>query len=110
MTSLVLAEHDNARLNEATGKTVGAASKLGGDVHVLVAGKGASAVAAEGWDVGLLGAASANDALSATSRTMVARASSPCERFSRLARIPELIDSSHRPHGLEARATVMLSR
>ena len=47
MTSLVLAEHDNARLNEATGKTVGAASKLGGDVHVLVAGKGASAVAEE---------------------------------------------------------------
>ena len=47
MTSLVLAEHDNARLNEATAKTVAAASKLGGDVHVLVAGKGASAVAAE---------------------------------------------------------------
>ena len=42
MTSLVLAEHDNARLNEATAKTVAAASKLGGDVHVLVAGKGAS--------------------------------------------------------------------
>src|SRR5918994_1823251 len=47
MTSLVLAEHDNSRLNEATAKTVAAASKLGSDVHVLVAGKGASAVAAE---------------------------------------------------------------
>ena len=47
MTSLVLAEHDNAKLNEATAKTVAAASKLGGDVHVLVAGKAASAVAAE---------------------------------------------------------------
>ncbi len=47
MTSLVLAEHDNKRLNEATAKTVSAAAKLGADVHVLVAGKGASAVAAE---------------------------------------------------------------
>ena len=47
MTTLVLAEHDNQRLNEATAKTVAAAQKLGGDVHVLVAGKGAAAVAAE---------------------------------------------------------------
>jgi len=47
MTSLVLAEHDNAHLNEATAKTVAAATKLGGDVHVLVAGKNVSAVAAE---------------------------------------------------------------
>ena len=47
MTTLVLAEHDNQRLNEATAKTVSAAQKLGGEVHVLVAGKGAAAVAAE---------------------------------------------------------------
>jgi electron transfer flavoprotein alpha subunit len=47
MTTLVLAEHDNSRLNEATAKTVAAASKLGGDMHVLVAGKNAGAVAAE---------------------------------------------------------------
>ncbi len=47
MTALVLAEHDNSRLNEATAKTLSAALKLGGDVHVLVAGKGAAAVAAE---------------------------------------------------------------
>jgi electron transfer flavoprotein alpha subunit len=47
MTSLVLAEHDNKKLNEATAKTVDAASKLGGDVHVLVAGQGAASVAAE---------------------------------------------------------------
>jgi electron transfer flavoprotein alpha subunit len=47
MTALVLAEHDNQRLNEATAKAVSAATKLGGDVHVLVAGKGASGVAAE---------------------------------------------------------------
>jgi electron transfer flavoprotein alpha subunit len=47
MTALVLAEHDNRKLNEATAKTVAAATKLGGDVHVLVAGKGAAAVASE---------------------------------------------------------------
>jgi len=47
MTALVLAEHDNAKLNEATAKTVAAATALGGDVHVLVAGKGAAGVAAE---------------------------------------------------------------
>ncbi|MGH6922450.1 MAG: electron transfer flavoprotein subunit alpha/FixB family protein [Propylenella sp.] len=45
MTALVLAEHDNKSLNEATAKTVAAASKLGGDMHVLVAGKGAAGVA-----------------------------------------------------------------
>jgi electron transfer flavoprotein alpha subunit len=45
MTTLVLAEHDNASLNEATGKTVAAAAKLGSEVHVLVAGKGAGGVA-----------------------------------------------------------------
>ncbi len=47
MTTLVLAEHDNQKLNEATAKAVSAAAKLGGDVHVLVAGKGASGVATE---------------------------------------------------------------
>ena len=47
MTTLILAEHDNSRLNEATAKTVAAATKLGGDIHVLVAGKGAANVAAD---------------------------------------------------------------
>jgi electron transfer flavoprotein alpha subunit len=47
MTTLVLAEHDNKSLNEATAKTLTAALKLGGDVHVLVAGKGAAGVAEE---------------------------------------------------------------
>lgn len=45
MTVLVIAEHDNAELNDATRAAVTAASKMGGDIHVLVAGKGASAVA-----------------------------------------------------------------
>lgn len=45
MSSLVLAEHNNAELKDATLATVTAAAALGGDVHVLVAGKGAQAVA-----------------------------------------------------------------
>ncbi|NGM87725.1 electron transfer flavoprotein subunit alpha/FixB family protein [Parapusillimonas sp. SGNA-6] len=45
MTILVIAEHDNAHLKAATLNTVAAAQKIGGDVHVLVAGQGAQAVA-----------------------------------------------------------------
>ena len=45
MTALVIAEHDNAALKSATLHTIGAAQKLGGDVHVLVAGHPADAVA-----------------------------------------------------------------
>ena len=47
MTVLLLAEHDNASLNEATAKALSAAAKIGGDVHVLVAGRNAQAVAQE---------------------------------------------------------------
>ena len=46
MTSLVIAEHDNATLKGATLNTVTAALQCGGDVHVLVAGANAGAVAA----------------------------------------------------------------
>src|SRR5690554_5141625 len=42
---LVIAEHNNLALNAATLNTVAAASKLGSDVHVLVAGENARAVA-----------------------------------------------------------------
>lgn len=45
MAILLLAEHNNATLNGATAKALGAAQKIGGDVHILVAGKGCSAVA-----------------------------------------------------------------
>ena len=45
MTILLLAEHDNKALSEQTAKVLSAATKIGGDVHVLVAGSGASAVA-----------------------------------------------------------------
>ncbi|ALV05948.1 electron transfer flavoprotein subunit alpha/FixB family protein [Roseateles depolymerans] len=45
MTILVIAEHDNASLKGATYNTVSAASAIGGDVHVLVAGANAAAAA-----------------------------------------------------------------
>ena len=45
MTSLVLAEHDNATLKAATLAAVSAAQKIGGDIHVLVAGKGCDGAA-----------------------------------------------------------------
>jgi len=45
MTTLVIAEHDNASLKGATFNTVAAALKICGDVHVLVAGHEAAAAA-----------------------------------------------------------------
>ena len=47
MPILVIAEHDNATLKRATLNAVTAATQIGGDIHVLVAGHGASVVAAE---------------------------------------------------------------
>ncbi|HXD45829.1 MAG TPA: FAD-binding protein [Pseudolabrys sp.] len=41
MTTLLIAEHDNKSLKDATAKALTAARALGGDVHVLVAGKDA---------------------------------------------------------------------
>ncbi|MDO8421035.1 MAG: FAD-binding protein [Parvibaculum sp.] len=45
MTTLVIAEHNTVKLNDATAKTVTAATKIGADVHVLVVGSGVDAVA-----------------------------------------------------------------
>jgi electron transfer flavoprotein alpha subunit len=45
MTTLILADHDNAALKSATLHTIAAAQKIGGDVHVLVAGGNAGAAA-----------------------------------------------------------------
>ncbi|UHS63615.1 electron transfer flavoprotein subunit alpha/FixB family protein [Agrobacterium vaccinii] len=47
MAILLLAEHDNATLSDQTAKTLTAATQIGGDVTVLVAGSGAKAVADE---------------------------------------------------------------
>jgi electron transfer flavoprotein alpha subunit len=45
MTTLLVAEHDNKALKDATYKALTAAKALGADVHVLVAGKSNRAVA-----------------------------------------------------------------
>ena len=45
MTTLVIAEHDNQELKPATLNTLAAAQKIGGDVHLLVAGSHCQTVA-----------------------------------------------------------------
>lgn len=45
MAILLLADHDNSTLSDQTAKALTAAAQIGGDVHVLVAGKGVSSVA-----------------------------------------------------------------
>lgn len=45
MAILLLADHDNVSLSDQTAKTLTAAAKVGGDIHVLVSGKGARAAA-----------------------------------------------------------------
>ena len=46
MTTLVIAEHDNASVKGATLNTVTAALQCGGDVHILIAGSNAAGAAA----------------------------------------------------------------
>ncbi|PDS70784.1 electron transfer flavoprotein subunit alpha/FixB family protein [Rhizobium sp. L43] len=45
MTILLLADHDNQSLSDQTAKALTAASQIGGDIHVLVAGKAAKPAA-----------------------------------------------------------------
>jgi electron transfer flavoprotein alpha subunit len=45
MTTLLIAEHDNKTLKDATTKALTAAKALGGEVHVLIAGKDAKGAA-----------------------------------------------------------------
>ena len=45
MAILVIAEHDNTQIKSGTLNTVSAAQKIGGEVHVLVAGSGCAAAA-----------------------------------------------------------------
>jgi electron transfer flavoprotein alpha subunit len=45
MTTLLIAEHDNASVTDATAKALTAAKALGAEVHVLVAGKDCKAAA-----------------------------------------------------------------
>jgi electron transfer flavoprotein alpha subunit len=45
MLNLVIAEHDNVAIKSATLNTITAAQKIGGDIHVLIAGHNAQAAA-----------------------------------------------------------------
>ncbi|MBS0232197.1 MAG: electron transfer flavoprotein subunit alpha/FixB family protein [Proteobacteria bacterium] len=45
MAILLLAEHDGVALSEQTARATSAAQKIGGDIHVLVAGGGVSGIA-----------------------------------------------------------------
>ncbi|MBB3644954.1 electron transfer flavoprotein alpha subunit [Rhizobium sp. BK619] len=45
MTILLLADHDNVSLSDQTAKALTAATQIGSDIHVLIAGKGAKAAA-----------------------------------------------------------------
>ena len=47
MAVLLIAEHDNTAVKDATHKALTAAAQMGGDVHVLVAGNNAGAAAAQ---------------------------------------------------------------
>src|SRR5262249_49772827 len=47
LTILLLADHDNASLKDATPRALTAAGSLGGDVHLLIAGNKAAAAAGE---------------------------------------------------------------
>jgi electron transfer flavoprotein alpha subunit len=47
MAVLLIAEHDNAGLKDATHKALTAAAQIGGEVHVLVGGNNASGAAAQ---------------------------------------------------------------
>jgi len=47
MTTLLIAEHENGALKDSTNKALTAATQLGGDVHVLVAGADGAKAAAD---------------------------------------------------------------
>lgn len=47
MAILLFADHDNATLSDATARALSAASAMGGDVDILIAGSGAGAVASD---------------------------------------------------------------
>lgn len=54
MTILVIAEHDNSHLNPNTLNTLSAATKIGADITLLVAGSNASSVVTEAQAIGVV--------------------------------------------------------
>jgi electron transfer flavoprotein alpha subunit len=69
MAILLVAEHDNATVSDQTAKALSAALKIGSDVHVLVAGKGAQ------------GAADAAAKLQGATKVLLAEADELAERL-----------------------------
>jgi electron transfer flavoprotein alpha subunit len=61
MTVLLIAEHDGVTLKDATAKALTAALAISSDVHVLVAGSGVAAIAAEAATLSGVGAVVAAD-------------------------------------------------
>jgi electron transfer flavoprotein alpha subunit len=55
MKTLVIAEHDNQQLNAVTLNVVNAATRLGGEIDILVAGQGCAAVAEQAAAVSDIG-------------------------------------------------------
>ena len=55
MSILVIAQHNNAELHVSTFNTVTAATQIGGDVHVLVAGSSAASVATQAAQIAGVG-------------------------------------------------------
>ncbi len=63
MSILIIAEHDNATLNPNTLNTLSAASQLGDDLHLLIAGQNASTVIEQAQSIASISKViSANDA------------------------------------------------
>ena len=69
MTILVIAEHDHQQLKAATLNTVAAAQKIGGDIHVLVAGSNCNAAAQEAATLSGVSAVKVADAAHYQSQT-----------------------------------------
>lgn len=87
MTILVIAEHDHQSLKAATLNTVTAASKIGGDVHVLVAGtacSGAAQQAAQLQGVTLVKIAEAGHYQSQTAENLTALVISQASSYSHI--------------------------
>jgi len=69
MAILVIAEHDNTALKPATLNAVTAAARIGGEIHILVAGSGCQAVAEAAAKVAGVGKVKVADAASYADQT-----------------------------------------
>ena len=69
MSILVIAEHDNAALYPGTLNTITAAARIGGDIHVLVAGEGIGEIASACACAGVSKVLAADDAVYANAST-----------------------------------------